>query len=393
MWFVKPLVVNILEWIFASVATAFVLLRFYMRNRNARFEGYKLRNCRFRLSDWIISLTLLCFYLSNLSDTATIVIENGVDAMNLIPNPNDPKSAYNILPPHKLKTLLKILFASLFPYYGSWWGVKFYLIVLYYKLVPQATLPKHRMVLHGLAVLTVASCVGMVGTNVFWCKPIWLNWDVQPMAAGRRQCIAYFSSVVFIVTISMHIATEVLIFSFPFSFLYFIKRKNKQKFYAAAGMFAAGFIGVVISVSRVAYIFNTHYTPIIGIINAWGALEQSVGIIVCCLPAFKALLRRRFNKISATGDSRAQVVGSSTFNSGYRYNGGSSRAESKSDYGGSSVASTSAHLGSGRRGSVMDRESAILRVDSFERMEAIAEAEAARVRAAGGDGGDGGAVS
>ncbi|KAF3198048.1 hypothetical protein TWF679_002407 [Orbilia oligospora] len=388
---VKPLVVNIISWVLAAIATGFVILRFYMRNRNARFEGYKLRNCRWRVSDWIISITIFLIYLANLSDTITVVMENGLDDMNLVPDVNDSRSAYHVMSPGPLKALLKILFASLFPYYLSWWGVKIYLIVLYYKLVPQSALPKHRIALHCLAVLTVTAGITMVAANLFWCHPIGLNWDLYP--TKERNCLAYFSRGAFVVTVSLHCSTEVLIFSFPFSFLHVLKRNNKQKFYAAAAMFAVGFLGVVISISRTTYIVTAHYTPIISIVNAWGTLEQTVGVVVCCLPTFKALVRRRWSKFSAnrSKSTRAGVLGtrSSAQNSIFYkeyMKGGTPRTGS--DFGSSSFASSSTaaaqYMGAGgRRGSVKDRESAILRVDSFERMEAIVEAEAARGRASG----------
>ncbi|KAF3103490.1 hypothetical protein TWF102_003680 [Orbilia oligospora] len=388
---VKPLVVNVISWVLAAIATGFVILRFYMSNRNARFEGYKLRNCRWRASDWIISITILFIYLANLSDTITVVMENGLDDMNLIPDVNDPRSAYHVMSPGPLKALLKILFASLFPYYLSWWGVKIYLIALYYKLVPQSALPKHRIALHCLAVLTVTAGITMVAANLFWCHPIGLNWDLYP--TNENNCLAYFSRGAFVVTVSLHCSTEVLIFSFPFSFLHVLKRNNRQKFYAAAAMFAVGFLGVVISISRTIYIVTAHYTPIVSIVNAWGTLEQTVGVVVCCLPTFKALVRRRWSKFSAnrSKSTRAEVLGtrSSAQNSAFYkeyMKGGSPRTGS--DFGSSSFASSSTaaapYMGAGgRRGSVKDRESAILRVDSFERMEAIVEAEATRGRSSG----------
>ncbi|KAK6504465.1 hypothetical protein TWF506_002660 [Arthrobotrys conoides] len=388
MWSVKPLVVNITSWVLAAIATVFVILRFYMRNRNARFEGFKLRNCRWRASDWIISITIFFIYLANLSDTITVVMEDGFDDMNLVPDVNNPRSAYHLLSPGTLKALLKILFASLFPYYLSWWGVKIYFIVLYYKLVPQLALPKHRIALHCLAVVTVTAGISMVAVNIFWCNPIWFNWDLYP--TKERNCLAYFSRGAFIVTVSLHCSTEVLIFSFPFSFLHVLKRNNRQNFYAATAMFAVGFLGVAISLSRTTYIVTAPYTPIISIVNAWGTLEQTVGVVVCCLPTFKALVRRRRSKFNASRSksTRAEILGTSSYahNSAfYKEYMKDGSLKAGSDFGTSSFASSSTaaaqYMGAGgRRGSVKDRESAILRVDSFERMEAIVEADTARGR-------------
>src|SRR4051812_17727561 len=80
--------------------------------------------------------------------------------------------------------------------------------------------------------------------------------------------------------------THIVVFGLPFFFLY-ILRNNKKQFYAATAVFAVGFLGVVITTGRVAYVFTSGYGPIISLVQAWAALEQSVGIIVCCLPAFR----------------------------------------------------------------------------------------------------------
>ncbi|KAK6354397.1 hypothetical protein TWF730_008804 [Orbilia blumenaviensis] len=356
VWWVKPIVVNIIEWVLAGVATIFFLLRFYMRYYGVR--GHR-PHFTFKFNDWVLTITLLCFYAANACDSATIILINGVDRMNLSPDRKNPLSAYVLLEPDRLRTLLRLLYSSLYPYYGTWWGVKIYILILYYKLVEPMTLPKHRLALHVLTFLVTTTFIAWIGLYIFWCLPVSDNWDVNAMPGNY--CVAYFSRIPFVATIGMHAGTEILIFAFPFSFLYIIRRISKHKFYAVTTMFGFGFLGVIISLSRVAYILNSTYTPIIGIINAWGALEQCVGIIVCCLPAFKSLLKRRRNTSVGTSSELVER----TFSSNGLHEGSGRSAESGTPSG---CASSSWNR------SVTDRQSVILRVDSFERMESVREA-------------------
>ncbi|RVD83538.1 uncharacterized protein DFL_007924 [Arthrobotrys flagrans] len=363
VWWVKPIVVNILEWVFAGIATIFFLLRFYMRYYGVRAQPPHSSS---KLSDWVLTITLLCFYATNISDSITIALINGVDRMNISPNRNNPLSAYALLEPNRLRTLLKVLYASLYPYYSTWWGVKFYILILYYKLVEPMTLPRHRIALHALALLVFMTYLTCIGLYIFWCLPVPENWNVH--ATPEHYCVAYFSRQPFVISIGMHAGTEILIFAFPFSFLYIIKRISKQKFYAVTMMFGVGFLGVIISLSRVAYIVTSHYTPIIGVINAWGALEQCVGIIVCCLPAFKSLLKRRRTNNS---DWNSSELVERVFNSD-----GLPESRGMSAGSGDPLGCNS---GSWNRSMTSDRQSIILRVDSFERMESVREAAEAEL--------------
>ncbi|KAF3162254.1 hypothetical protein TWF225_009556 [Orbilia oligospora] len=360
VWWVKPIVVNILEWVFAGIATVFFLLRFYIRYYGVRGQP---PHFSFKLSDWVLTITLICFYAANISDTVTVVLIDGVDRMNLSPNRSDPLSAYALLEPNRLRTLLKVLYSSLYPYYSSWWGVKFYILILYYKIVEPMTLPYHRLALHALTLLVFLTYFSWVSLYIFWCLPVSDNWNVY--ATPENYCVAYFSRKPFVITIGMHAGTEILIFAFPFSFLYLIRRISKQKFYAVTMMFGVGFLGVIISLSRVAYIVTSNHAPVIGIINAWGALEQCVGIIVCCLPAFKSLLKRR--RSNNSGWDSSELV-ERTFNSD-----GAPESRGRSAESGDTLGCNS---GSWNRSLPSDRQSVILRVDSFERisrMESVRE--------------------
>ncbi|RVD87833.1 uncharacterized protein DFL_002041 [Arthrobotrys flagrans] len=285
VWPIKPVNVIIVEWLLVGLATIFVALRIYMRNYRNKHDFF-----HFTASDWTIILTLLCFFATAACDTVMVTSGFSDERLSLDQTLEDPWSAYLRLNKTRLRQLLKMLYASSMPYYLSLWGVKFYLVALFYQLIPPATMPKQRIALHIITVFVISSCFVWLGLNIFWCIPIISNWEVEH---PQDACVAYFAYNPYIITVSLHAGTEIMIFSLPFSFLHVLRRNNKKQFYAATAVFAIGFVGVIITLGRVAYVFTAGSGPIIGMQQAWAAVEQSVGIIVCCLPAFKTLAAGR----------------------------------------------------------------------------------------------------
>ncbi|EWC43740.1 hypothetical protein DRE_07358 [Drechslerella stenobrocha 248] len=127
--------------------------------------------------------------------------------LNLNRDLEDPESAYVLLTNETLEDLLKLLYFSTFPYYLSLWGVKLYLLILYYGIVVPGTFPSSRLLLHALSVLTGLTCIVWIGINMFWCLPVSENWDVGGV---HRACVAYYARAPYIVTVSMHAGTEIL---------------------------------------------------------------------------------------------------------------------------------------------------------------------------------------
>ncbi|KAF3209201.1 hypothetical protein TWF106_011019 [Orbilia oligospora] len=342
VWPIKPVNVIIVEWLFVALATVFVTLRIYMRNYRNKHDFF-----HFTAGDWIIILTLVCFFATAACDTVMVTSGFSDERLSLDQTLEDPWSAYLKLDKARLRHLLKMLYASSMPYYLSLWGVKFYLVTLFYQLIPPATMPKQRIALHIITIFVISSCFVWLGLNIFWCIPISSNWEVeQPQDA----CVAYFAYDPYIVTVSLHTGTEIMIFSLPFSFLHVLRRNNKKQFYAASAVFAIGFVGVIITLGRVAYVFTAGSGPIIGMQQAWAAVEQSVGIIVCCLPAFKSLVLRK--KSLGSG---SRLVGS----------GSRSAHDSRRRSAPVAMGETGARPLEGR-GGVIDPDASIMRVETFE---------------------------
>ncbi|KAK6352307.1 hypothetical protein TWF730_009137 [Orbilia blumenaviensis] len=313
-----------------------------MRNYRNKHEFFQ-----FTASDWIIILTLLCFFATAACDTVMVTSGFSDQRLSLDQTLEDPWSAYLKLDKVRLRELLKMLYASSMPYYLSLWGVKFYLAALFYQLIPPATMPRQRIALHVITAFVVSSCFVWLGLNIFWCTPISSNWEVEN---PRGACVAYFAYDPYIITVSLHTGTEIMIFSLPFSFLHVLRRNNKKQFYAASAVFAFGFVGVLITLGRVAYVFTAGAGPIIGLQQAWAAVEQSVGIIVCCLPAFKTLVLRR--KSMASG-SRSMGSASRSGHDSRRRSAPMAMEETNT-------------LPLEGRGGVIDPDFSIMRVETFE---------------------------
>ncbi|KAK6538502.1 hypothetical protein TWF694_010084 [Orbilia ellipsospora] len=357
VWWIEPRDVVVTEWVFVIIASVFFALRIYIRNRHLEVRKHAFKRSKFKLSDWVICVTLLCFYGSVSCDTIMVAEGFSDERLSLHKILTDPNSVYVRFEKGKLRGLLQVLQFSTLPYYFSLWGVKMYLLVLYYKLVKPTALPKQRIALHVLAVLVALTCIGWVAVNIFWCWPIRRNWDVEN---PRDTCVAYFATKPYIITVTMHAGTELLIFSFPFSFLHILRRSGKKQFYAASSVFAFGFLGVIVSLGRVAYIFTAgHGAPIISMGQAWAALEQCVGIMICCLPAFKTLIEKGWSKSSGSERNLGEVIHSSL-----REDDTKGKHPEWVDCERSWENEVRGNWN--RRGTIIDPEIAILRVESFE---------------------------
>ncbi|KAK6530224.1 hypothetical protein TWF694_003588 [Orbilia ellipsospora] len=332
------------EWLFFGLATLFVGLRVFMRNLHHGNSAFTIAP-----TDWIIVATLLSALVNVAVDTTLYSMGFKDPRLNLDYFMSDPWSAFLRLGPDTMDKIMKMLYASIVTFCLSIWGVKLYLIVLYYGIISPVTMPKQRILLHVVAGIVVSTFIVGLGVSLLWCIPVSRNWTYE---TDEPICINFFSYTPYLITVSMHIATEILIFSMPFSFLHILRRNSKKKFYAAAAMFSFGFFGVIISVCRMIYMFTGAFgSATLSMINTLARLEQCFGIIVCCLPAFKNLILRR--RSSASNSRKTSGARSSQ-------SGDSSKRRS---VGPSEMGETSPIEG---RGGVNDPDLEIMRVDSFE---------------------------
>ncbi|EPS36132.1 hypothetical protein H072_10317 [Dactylellina haptotyla CBS 200.50] len=324
VWPVKTTTAIIVEWFLIGIAMSFVSLRILMRNV---YRGSSL----FALSpsDGIIIATLLCSTTNVVADTVLYIAGFKDPRLSLDMSKSDPFSAFDLLSPKVMTNLFKLLYASLATFCFSLWGVKIYLIVLYYQIISPVTMPRQRFALHIITGIVASTGITGLGITMFWCSPISRNWTFNDPG----------------------------IFSLPFFFLHVLRRHNKKQFYAATAMFSIGFLGILISIGRMVYIFHSFPSPVISMINVWARLEQCIGIIVCCLPAFKNLVLRRRSSNGNSTSSQNLTAGSGSRSS----QAGSSKRRS---VGPSEMSESSPVEGRGR---VIDPTLGIMRVDTFER--------------------------
>ncbi|KAK6531851.1 hypothetical protein TWF694_003016 [Orbilia ellipsospora] len=249
-----------------------------------------------RIGDWFVIVGLVSFY-----GTAFV---NIISAVWDLPAQNPTTLAEKAALERRWIIELKIAYVSNYFWSTTMWCVKFYLVTLFYQLIPTTTMPIQRMVLHILAVYTVISFLLLSFFYIFYCLPISRNWDLDP----QRMCTTWTTPEIYIVGIATHLSSEMLLLIFPFSFLHLIRRRNKKQFYAASIMFSIGFLGSLITIARTVYTSDEGRRVNYYVLSPLSSFEQAFGIFICCLPAFKTLITRRwsFGRLSGRGSSQSE---------------------------------------------------------------------------------------
>lgn len=150
----------------------------------------------------------------------------------------------------------QIVYASVLPYTLILYLVKAAIVTWYYTITPR-TLPRCRLALHLISAACLASFCLAVGSNCFSCYPVHHNWALDPV----RLCIASARPWAFFVSFGCHLATEILIFVYPFPLLRSIRTAHPHpRRWGIFFLFALGFLAIVATCARVIAI-TIRYCP------------------------------------------------------------------------------------------------------------------------------------
>lgn len=150
----------------------------------------------------------------------------------------------------------QIVYASVLPYTLILYLVKAAIVTWYYTITPR-TLPRCRLALHLISAVCLASFCLAVGSNCFSCYPVHHNWALDPV----RLCIASARPWAFFVSFGCHLATEILIFVYPFPLLRSIRTAHPHpRRWGIFFLFALGFLAIVATCARVIAI-TVRYCP------------------------------------------------------------------------------------------------------------------------------------
>ncbi|KAK6534004.1 hypothetical protein TWF281_005344 [Arthrobotrys megalospora] len=254
------------EWAMLGLTVPFVLLRLYSRcwiTRNAS------------ASDIVVVLTWVLFAIGTSQDYATYRLGFFQDRQTYTLSLLD-----NFLNKENLVKVLKISFTNTIPYYGTLWGIKLSLLLLYYKLIPES-IPILRLALHVTSSFVGVSFFIVFCLNMFWCVPIARNWSINKDEA----CFSFASHVPYFVTAALHLVTEFMLLILPFPLLKVLNLTPRKRVEVGA-LFALGGLCIIFTIIR---IIEVGLAVNVAAVGVWTTVEQAGGIIVICAPALRGL--------------------------------------------------------------------------------------------------------
>ncbi|KAK6526182.1 hypothetical protein TWF281_011217 [Arthrobotrys megalospora] len=264
------------EWSFFGLAAFFVFFRLYVRFFTTCNPGF---------SDGIVFFVLICFLATAVCDT--IAASKGLFAENLTYE-SDLIAAFKA---HggsyleELVTVLKILYASSFPYICELWGLKICFLLLYGGLIP----PSMRWLRNCLYATWAVVAIGFIASMLLmalWCIPVDRNWDVTKLMGEEGRCFAYSSYEPYFTLTAFHIVTDFMIYALPFPILKSLSL-NRRQHWGVISIFALGGVCIASTIGRTVSIGLVSNIPLVGF---WTSFEQMTGLIVVCIPALKVLI-------------------------------------------------------------------------------------------------------
>ncbi|KAK6346505.1 hypothetical protein TWF696_006630 [Orbilia brochopaga] len=277
------------EWSFLALAAFFVCFRLYVRI-------FVARNASF--TDAIIVFVWVSFLSTVICDT--IGASKGLFAENLTYS-SDLIAAFRAHGGESLDdlvTVLQLLYASSFPYICELWGLKICFLLLYGGLIPRSM----RWLRVCLYVTWAVVAVGYVASMLLmalWCIPVRRNWDISKLMGDEGRCFAYSSYVPYFTLTAFHVITDIMIYTLPFPVLKSLSL-NRRQHWGVISIFALGGLCIACTIGRTVAVGLVSNIPLVGF---WTSLEQTTGLIVVCVPAFKVLIMEHRSR----DNSRAKV--------------------------------------------------------------------------------------
>lgn len=163
--------------------------------------------------------------------------------------------------------------------------IKLSLVLQYFPIVQQ--IPRYRTVFFVVSAFVVAWATGMVFTEMLICVPARGYWDKSvPAKCLPDQTVHLVSSV-------GNIVTEITLLVLPLPVVWRLRLATRQKV-VLTGIFCLGFVAVVISLLRIAFIFSPHmqfdFTHDAVAITCWTLAEITTGTLCTSLITLRPLV-------------------------------------------------------------------------------------------------------
>ncbi|SCV59488.1 related to integral membrane protein [Fusarium fujikuroi] len=182
-----------------------------------------------------------------------------------------------------LVLILKLLFASSFPFYTTLYLCKAALLAVYLQVFPEFMV-KRRRFLWATIWFVGASYVITVVILFCICLPISRNWDIRP----SRTCPKWTYAVTFHVGWGLSFLGDLLVFIIPWLIVpaLHVRRTLRLGIYFT---FLLGTVNMAVSLVRFVMIWKAGADSSISLstIVLWSALDVNIGLVVACLPSLR----------------------------------------------------------------------------------------------------------
>ncbi|KAI9777321.1 MAG: hypothetical protein M1839_008929 [Geoglossum umbratile] len=270
--FISLFKLQVIIWTMIGVNTVFVIARTFARYTKLR---------KLQLED-IMMFLALAFFLSMAGVYLLVlpplyrVIDVSAGTKPLYPA--FFKDAYLII---------KGFFATTMLFWATLWAVKVSLLLLFRRLMVGLT---HYMRLWwALLAFTMITFVGCIVSEVLSCEH-WFRIDIRGSCNSDRD--EYAQKICLFYALAADLITDILIMALPMRLLWNLRISLAEKI-SVACIFGVGVICMIFATIRVISISEKAATGQASPtwLALWAVIEDSVAIIVGCLPSFAVVLR------------------------------------------------------------------------------------------------------
>ncbi|RMJ16010.1 hypothetical protein BHE90_008706 [Fusarium euwallaceae] len=198
---------------------------------------------------------------------------------------------YNPDSEEEFEHVMKMIWASVIPFFTTFYLCKAALVSVYLQLFPPF-MKKRRMLLWATIIYCVIAYIVSIALQLFLCFPIERNWSIKE---PEKICPEDALKIVFEVAWALHFTGSLALFALPFLILQNLNMRTKTKI-GVYCVFLLGLIDIAFSLTRFLTVLLSHVGSFRAIttIELWSALDVYVGLIIACLPSLRPYLRRNF---------------------------------------------------------------------------------------------------
>lgn len=198
---------------------------------------------------------------------------------------------YTIHDDRKLAMFLKLDFVAELSYVVAFGAIKTSFCLFYLKIFPGKTF---KILCYCVLFVIVGETFSDLFVVTFQCWPVAKAWDASGALGGR--CLELLNF--YYISFALRTVTDVALLTLPIPWLLRLKISSGKRV-GLIIMFGLGALVTVASIIRATYLnnFSTDHTwSLVQTLN-WSSAELGVGVIISCVPSFKALVTFQFPQI------------------------------------------------------------------------------------------------